>query len=1224
MELPQFAGWAQTWHDSLNTQDRLRAIQTFGKAMADPIKWKGCWEDGGGTSGILRLLSLGSVREIVAFCRAIRISNRRGKKSNERERSVEELVMALLPQHYPSSELRTEDRRSLQKYYGWMLRGCSSSFVERILDAQDISNPLFQELSLTKLLFAHEDMLKRRLTSYLVYDGPQISKPEIEVSLREFVFREPPSPSPHRNIGSIFPEIFARWKKDPDQYEQLLSQALRLGLAGSAKQLSQGYSNIISGETISSLNSVLRWRLLRLYCLYVPPNGIDIEMASDYTCLANQQWSFEVIDELDREHAILFLQRLDRVNPEFDFLKGPVYKSIYRVCRVLSRRNFNVELYLTAHHQGDSTAQQRARDEVDRLRKMAATSREQDHRALLAKAAAYYAIATNDPNTYAETVLWQQRFVHDPDTLRSIFMDNAIGTKEGIALLSGITLPLVKGTTLSSIQQRLTVANQILRVFNDTAKLAKKEPSYDHGDWQALSSLYADVFKERVARAKQAEFRYDMFNIIWLGTAELTHSIGSDFLGNVRFAILDLLDGLSGPSLITACESLVDFAAECRNNKDQNEHLDKIASEVEKLSCQAIAKLARTDTPVLSQNLIERAIIEHPEASSWHRQFLTIGYLRNLPAEAAKTMLISFAIAIGEKLEEQSYVKVGDSEPPQSAPPQSLIKVTTVKYLAQLLNDADFVAPDSAIEVLLELFQAGTHIDIRLAAVDSLLNTLNTISGNTVRQWKSDPMVEKTFTALENIILIAGNINERRPMSAEGWAEAKEQVTIPTISQDNSDIPPLFKAILDITAGERYSNLKQFEDALFSRLVLPTLRHSQEQHRDWFSLFLTKHRPALKADILPRVPITPEIWYQILENQGHLLPPSIVNEFSQYVILRMRTPMAIQEFNKALRQDATLRNNASVNHWLSIFGEPQPWRRGIHCLLNLITSPPKTVSPTSVLINVIVSQASVLLDDYESCIDEWRYLLVSMRPQTPGHDYSSEDMKKNWACWLKATNALAQELIKLLERKIASSAGQEDTMLPSTFPLRLLCLPYADPSSLKQKDEDCHHFSARLDSTLSSFLETNEGDVLLWATFSDIVYETLISAYTDSTARLRLAIHVGDLSIDYIRLKPAVQLIKVSVALKLIEGMSKSKALQKPKSKITSEVATVGQLVRRLHIVMGYWAQRGGRSAQVTTGVRDIIMQWKGNNVALWRDICSWDPTSDKEGGQAAESSFGA
>ncbi len=1322
MEPSRFAGWAQTWHDDLNTDHRLLAIRTFGKAMIDPIRWKQCWEDGGGTSGILCLLSLGSVKEVKAFCGAIRASNRRGNKSSDRERAVEELVKALLPQHYPSTELRTPDKRPLQKFYGWMLRGCSSGFVERILDTRDDSNPLFQGLNLKRLLLAHEDMLKRRLTNYLIHDGPQISKSEIDIGFSEFVFREPPYPSTRQHMsasmqfalellqariilkstadrwprspseldvlmsiyrrlirksrsadrvfliklgfqlielkptfkltsdasmlwsavvtlwkkhprqyedlvsqgirlglrGSILSEIATRWKEDPDQYEHVLVQALGRGLGGSAKEISEGYSKIISPEPFSNLSPVLRWRLLRLYCQHVPENGINIETSFDFTCLANQQWSFEVVDKLDREHAILFLKHLYEANPNFDFLEPPrSYKSIYDMPSVLSRRNFNVELLLTAYHQDDVHAQQRARNEVDRLRKTAATSREQDDRALFAKASAYYAIATGDLEVYAETLIWQQRFIRDPLTVRSIFASDAILTSEGIALLSGITLPLAESTTESTIGQQLELANQVLKSLNDAARMAKKEPSNSHSNWTGFRSLYADVYRERVSRAKQVKLQpcgseTDMFHIIWLGTVDLAHRIGSDFLDQVSVAILNLLDGLSGSSLVTASQTLVDSAAKWRKKEDRNEDHDNITATMERLSFLAISKIPRINTPTLSQDLIQRAVIEHPAASSWHREFLSIGYMRSLPAKAAKNMLLSFAAAIGEKLEEQSYVKIGDREPPKSAPPQSLVKVSTVKYLAQLLNNADFIAPDSAIEVLIELFKAGTHIDVRLATLDSLLSTLETISGDTDEQWRSDPMVEKILSTLEILIPITGNINERRPISEADWAEAKEKVIVPTTAEENSNIPPLFQAILGIT--KKYPSLRKLQGELFSRLVLPTLHHSQVQHRSWFSLFLAKHRPALNVDILPRVPITPRIWYDMLDHQGHLLPSSIVNEYNQYVLLRMRTPADIREFNKALRCDVTLRNDPSVTHWLSIFYESEPlqiWWREVHCLLNLITSPVETASPITNLMDAVVSQASVLLDDYESCMDEWRHLVASLRPKNsgPDSDYCSKQMKENWAYWRKATHSLAQRLITLLEHKMASRAGRDDIVLPSTFPLRLWCLPYPGPHSIQLEDGDCHRLVTRLDSCLLSFLESDEGDMLLWATLADDAYTTLVSVYTATTTstRLRIAVHVGDLSICHGEAVPAIQLIKVAVALKLVDSISKSKTLRKPRSELTPEQSTVGELVRRLRTVMDHCAQRGSRGAQAPAGVRDMILQWKGRNQAPWEDICSWD-----------------
>ncbi|KAF2968291.1 hypothetical protein GQX73_g5280 [Xylaria multiplex] len=1331
MQQPQFTGWAQTWHDDFNTQHRLLAIHDFGEAMLDPVKWKQSWDDGGGTPGILYLLSLASVTEVKEFCNVIRASNRRGRKSSDRERAVEELVMALFPQHYPSTELCTPDKRPLQKLYGRMLRGCSSNFVESILDAQDKSNLLFQKLCLRKLLFSHDDILKTRLANYLIHEGPKPSQPEIDICFREFVFREPPFPGTQPNMSAsmqfalellqarvtlkcaaqrwpqniselevlmsvyrrlmkksrsadksflirlglqlielkpdskissdasvlwtaivtlwkrhpdqyedllstgmrlglrgssnVLSAIAARWKDDPDKYEHLLVQGLHQGFGGSAGDISEGYLKAIHNLPRAELSPELRWRLLRLYCQHLPGKGIDIETSSSFQCLANQAWSFEVVDKLERGHAVLFLERLYESNPSFDFLRGPSnYTSIYSM-RDMPRRNFNVELLLIKYRQDDANVQQKARDGVDQLRKKAATSREPEERALFAKAAAHYAIATGDVEVYAETVLWQQRFIRDPLTVKSIFARDAILTREGVALLSGITESPREDMTLSIFGQRLAIANKVLESFNEAKRIARKEPSHKQSDWASLPSLYTDVYSERVSRTKNIklqphESKLDVFYIIWKGTEDLVHSIGSDFLSQVSGSIRDLLKELSGPSLTTASETLFEAAAKWAKKEDRNKDQDNIVAIMERLTYQIVSTLAHSDTPMLSRDLIRRAIIENPRASSWHRQFLSIGYMRGLPAEAAKTMLLSFATAIGEKLEEQSYVRVGDEEPPKSVPPESLIKVTTVKYLAQLLNGADFISTDSTIEILIELFKSSTHIDVRLASLDSLLSTLNTIVGDSGEQWKSNPMVEEILSTLDSVVSIAGNVNERRPVGEMDWAEAEEKMTMPATS-DNSSIPPLFDMVLSVITGGPFPNLVKLQGQLFSRLVLPTLRHSQEQHRKWFSLFLTKHKSALGIDILPQVPITPRIWHYMLNHQGHLLPSTIIDEYNQYMLLRLGMPEAIKRFNKTLRSDAALRNDPSVSHWLSIFGEsgqPQFWPEGIRCLLNLIVARVEKASPIGDIIIAVVGQASALLDNYANRMDQWSLLVTSLGPARlkpprssgPDQNEYDEDRKKTWASWREATLLLVWKLIELVEQKMSFIADQDNAVLPSTFPLRLWCLPYPDPHAI-QKDDDFHYLAIELDWAFSSFLKSDEGNVLLWHTLVDETSALLTSIYTTVDDHLCIAVHVGDL--DAGPDVAAVYLIKVALALRLVDSVSKHGALRRPKLEkdLTPEKVKVGEFVQRLYKVMSRWGQRGAPGEQVP--FRDMFLRWKGSNKATWKDIRSWGPT-DEEG----------
>ncbi|KAI0200586.1 hypothetical protein F4808DRAFT_428379 [Astrocystis sublimbata] len=1327
MEQPQPTGWAQAWRDDVNTQQRRFAIRRFGKAIVDPAKWKASWDEGGGTSGILSLLSSASVTEVKAFCTVIRASNRRGRKSSYREKAVDELVMALLPQHYPSTTLRTRDKRPLQKFYGRMLQGCSSSFVERVLEAQDESNPLFQQLDLEKLLFAHDEMLKRRLANYLMHDGPKLCDREIDISLREFVSREPPfqgtqpnmsssmqfglellqasinsaatakrwprhisqldvllsiyrrltrksrsadktpliqlgfrlielkldlrlspnalvlweglvtlwkkSPRQYedlvsqgvrlglRGTASILPIVATRWKEDTDQYQQLLVECLRQGLGGSAKNISDGYMKTVDGiqrgkePRAEKLNPELRWSLLRLYCQHVPEKGIDIETSSDFSRLANQDWSFELIEQLGKERAMLFLNRLYDVNPNFDFLRAPDnHTSIYSMCSE-PRHNFNVELLLVAYRRDDADSQQRARIELDELRKKATTSREQEDRGIFAKASAHYAMAIGDLELYAETLLWQHRFIRDPLTASTIFGYDAILTQEGVSLLSGMTLSPTECATLSTARPRLAVANQILESLYEAKKTAQKEPSYRPSSWTALSSLLSDVNRQRVSRAKEIklqskETEIDIFNALWEGHVSLVNSIGSDFLTHALDPICDLLDDFSGPSHITASETLLNYTAEWKKKAERNSDQDQIAALMELVTWRVISQLARSKTPMLACDLIRRAIIENPEASSWHRQFLSIGYLKNLPAETAETMLLSFAAAIGEKLEEQSYVRVGDEAPAKGAPPQSMIKVSTVKYLAQLLNDAEFISPASAVEVLIELFKSARHIDIRLATLGSLLGTLNTVLADNGEQWRSNPMVEKILSTLDHVVHIAGNINERQPVKGKDWAEAKEKATVPAPS-DSSDIPPLFQVILKITEGSQFPHLKKLQRELFARLVVPTLHQSQEQHRRWFALFLAKHRPALDADILPHIPITPKIWEHLLQSQAHLVPTAIMRDYNQYLLLCLQLPAEIKDLIKALQKDATLRTDPSVEHWVSIFNlspNISSWLGGIHKLFELLLAPIEKASSDTDLMDAIVSQASALLDDYENCLVNWSSIMKDIAPARAWKNAridSNDDGKITWEHWRKTALELTQRLITVVEKKKASS----NAVMPSTFPLRLWRLPYPNPRA-KRHDGDFRDLAKVLDEHLSSFLESEEGDMLFWTTLVEETHSTFASIYTDIAIRLCIARHVGDLGLDPTQKPiPAVQLIKVAITLKTIETVSGKSQLRKPKSDkdLTPEKAELGELVEQVRAVVESWDQ------VEQAPFRHMVMQWKRQHNNIWRDICSWASANDED-----------
>lgn len=190
----------------------------------------------------------------------------------------------------------------------------------------------------------------------------------------------------------------------------------------------------------------------------------------------------------------------------------------------------------------------------------------------------------------------------------------------------------------------------------------------------------------------------------------------------------------------------------------------KIAS-LEHMAYGILSLLLSSDRPQLASHLVLRAIIDRPDASSWHRAVLNVGLARKLPARQAQALLSSFANLICLKLEEQAKLA---NTPQGGQLPKLIIKVTTVKYLAQILNKADFVAPSFTVDVLSKLLGSISHLDIRVAAVDSLLAMLGQCT-----EESSTPLAHRVLSALETTIPLVGGMSERCLMREQDWLDAE-------------------------------------------------------------------------------------------------------------------------------------------------------------------------------------------------------------------------------------------------------------------------------------------------------------------------------------------------------------------------------------------------------------------------------------------------------------------
>lgn len=397
-----------------------------------------------------------------------------------------------------------------------------------------------------------------------------------------------PKLEPVFKLKKFWSTLTTRWLRSPKIYGDSLVLALQLGLGGPPKTIRQDFFQIVRNTQKVKNTQVLSdftWPLLRLFCLHIPKKGIDIDNVDDFTLLAEQRRSTEDFNNLSKERSVRLLNGLCDANPNYSFLQGPGETSILSTQDNISQRNFNATLLLTMLQRESEDTQRRANRAVDGLRKQAATAKEQSDRAQFAKAACSYAIASGNLNLYAETVVWQQRYVRDPLSVKVIFGRDAVATKEGIDLLSGIPQPLSQEITLAEIALRVKKTNEILTSLHESMHIAKLEPSFHESDWASVKSLFNCVIRERFTRAEDLlkrlqDSKWEVYSAIFVVTLNMLQKLNVEFFDQ---AYRQILRTLSPKKLATIANALLEDRNESRSRQYRQSggsKLDSVSYEV--------------------------------------------------------------------------------------------------------------------------------------------------------------------------------------------------------------------------------------------------------------------------------------------------------------------------------------------------------------------------------------------------------------------------------------------------------------------------------------------------------------------------------------------------------------------------------------------------------------------------------------------------------------------
>ncbi|KAI0142030.1 hypothetical protein BJ166DRAFT_92361 [Pestalotiopsis sp. NC0098] len=339
--------------------------------------------------------------------------------------------------------------------------------------------------------------------------------------------------------------------------------------------------------------------------------------------------------------------------------------------------------------------------------------------------------------------------------------------------------------------------------------------------------------------------------------------------------------------------------------------------------------LVRSDRPRIASQLVQHIVLDRDDDSSWHRHLLNTGYLRQLSASDASAVVTDLSTEMSlrhKKLVEQNAKRKAEKEhsavlvsPPETQKgekdvPVAHTRVSTIKMVAQILEDADFIDGPTVCDVLGTLLNSSSHPDVRIAIVDSLTSML----GKT----KQAKLRSRFYDALEkHIIPIASSINERTPPREKDWLEAENgDGPLPEVydAEPINQIPSLLSRL--VAAADLWPKESPEYHEWVTRILFPVFEESAAQNARWNALFAKRHKLNIAAQSLPAIPVKPELLLEFWGNIPQARNKSNLELFKQYLLVNLRPDEGLEAARKAVRADSNLRSSNAGAHWLHLWG----------------------------------------------------------------------------------------------------------------------------------------------------------------------------------------------------------------------------------------------------------------------------------------------------------------
>ncbi|USW57610.1 hypothetical protein Slin15195_G109290 [Septoria linicola] len=527
---------------------------------------------------------------------------------------------------------------------------------------------------------------------------------------------------------------------------------------------------------------------------------------------------------------------------------------------------------------------------------------------------------------------------------------------------------------------------------------------------------------------------------------------------------------------------------------------------------QVLRILIRCDKPQMALQIVTQIILERPEDSSWQRAILIPGLFRSLSADDARAFLISLSTGIQDRLVEQTK-RAGDST--ATAP---LIKVTTVKLLAQLLSGAMFIDQASTCQILIPILEVAKHIDIICAVMASLIDVLASTSDSTVEDIVLDALQQYA-------VPIMSRMDERRPISQDEWSEFEAMsAEMPEVYMegDAAELPPVWAIML--TTLHRVEGQKRAQ--LFGRVLLTALRGSMQTNERWLKLFC--RYIGVPEIELSYIPLKLNIVNRLFASAEHL-PPVVADLWLEVFRTTFDPPVEVLNISQHVGMDAELRSSNAGRHWLSMFDETARGSllRGAKPASFLTTRDAGEAGGLQIsqIQSIVLQQADLIIRKAGTSLHQWTVLIQALAPPPW--------LSTAFLFWCQNAKPVLEEIIKRVDRLRTPdwqlNVNRTPAVLPDTIIMRLWLTCVSGDGALMKLLGGIKDFLRNIASTKKPFGERYE-QVMTFARHLGLSNDDKIKIALDLGSLDGLAMNRSFDMAEHLRVDMAKQLIQGSQA----------------------------------------------------------------------------------------------